>query len=741
VSLCVAVASVSLAAGLNGAGQPQASGNQAAAQDPELARLKAARDAAWAEHAADKAIEESLQAHQPPSPAASTPSGPCVPAGLEHAMKQALPTPLDLPKGVTWRQTKLLWETTKDGICAASVEYDGIQPVLNEPFGMRCLLDAQVLLNTQAVASYAFLHQPTAQAGVQSFPGLPDSMVEKRGKWTYAVLALKGTSLMVGTVLNCGFTTIMKDSVEPAKKDSGGLSFEEKQAEAYRSYIETLQSRFDFSKLSEWVRKEAPDKDPFVMAEAGRLATLIWSRLPDVHEGTGVPTATGTGVPVVAISPSAANVQAAGMRLQFACRLSQKTPQGDAPLARTPVTVTLGLPTFDDPGGLVRIDKDASIDAGAGSSTSRSTTGRTDADGRLTVTYESPVILDPRFKGGGQELTVVVSSGSAVRAAITLVPAGIRGRVVSLDPLTRKDEAVAGVPIVVYAAPGGKPVTATTNAEGLFLVPAATGGTYRLQVGRSWRNWNDPIDFIEDAVVTPASLTLVYDSLDGHYARLRVTGVEQRFLEWYKTSIVDVGLRGFNSSDQEKGFRQAVGDGSHPSVTSLGLVPQGKWPAQTNNDARVVDWFVKHGFGYIGRCGDLNDYIRREFRRAFSGDKAMQALDLADLEIRNEVPNPNDRTAVSIANMVLADDHTAPIIVPSIVFRAPRVGTVVWDSSAGEISPLVKVYGTVLDAYDSDRSSAVKTYQQFVSHYQRLWGLVKSFQLDVPGSPWWKHAP
>jgi hypothetical protein len=449
-------------------------------------------------------------------------------------------------------------------------------------------------------------------------------------------------------------------------------------------------------------------------AKLGEAEKLLqaWRR---AHPG---PATTGS-----VIAPAAIEVQAAAASVQFSTRLCRSTPQGWAAMADTPVVVSLEGFEMDSENGATAIDKHHAIDAGSGPVPSGPVTGHTDGDGRLSLTYISPIISSPGFVRGRVTLRIAAAGGVEARAAITLTPPGVRGRVVSWDPFQKKDVPAPHVPLRVKG--GTTNVTITSSAGGTFAVAAATGERFQILVGNTgakW-SWTDPVDFIEDNVTAPATLTLVYDRLAMHYAR--AAGAERRLLEWFETMSRYTGLRGFNNSWDELLYRKQVAEGTHLVTRELGLKPQGTGLKQeTNNDPRIIDWFAAHSLGYIGRCGDVSMYIMREFARRFKDDREMGALALVELSIDNGEYIP-----------VVGWNHVAPMIVPSIVFKATRRVGVLYDTATGEISPDVKVSAFVLDAYDANRGRVVKTYAGFKEHYQIVFGLVNTMKVDLPSAP------
>jgi hypothetical protein len=172
-------------------------------------------------------------------------------------------------------------------------------------------------------------------------------------------------------------------------------------------------------------------------------------------------------------------------------------------------------------------------------------------------------------------------------------------------------------------------------------------------------------------------------------------------------------------------YRKEVAEGTHPAAKALKLTPLGTGlKKETSNDARIVDWFATHNLGYIGRCGDVSEYILREFARRFADDRDMGALALLELSIDNGEYVP-----------VVGWNHVAPIVVPSIVFKSPLRIRAVYDPTTGEVSPEVTASAFVLDAYDANRGRVVKTYHGFKAHYQIVFGLVNTMTIDFRLKP------
>jgi hypothetical protein len=397
------------------------------------------------------------------------------------------------------------------------------------------------------------------------------------------------------------------------------------------------------------------------------------------------------------ITPSSANVVANGAdKITFVYTLESTVSGTSTPLSGETVGVELQYITAD-------IESGGTIDSGSGEST-WNTNGVTDSAGTVTISYTAPKITKPDFTGGSVTLAVTHAKGTA-KAAITVSPAaGITGQVVDYI-----DYPISGVPIDAYTdntcTVSG--VSATTDQNGKFILNTDPSKVYCLHIGTRWQKDDDKVDLkIKDVKPNDNLGKIVYATVEDHYVR-NADNIKT-LLDWYDSDIVKAGVRGFAWNWTEMGYRNDVHYGTHPSTVGVPRQSDGS----SMPDRRIVDWFYSHGKGRIGRCSDVNSYIFDEYKQRFGNDPKMKELTLMTIGV--------DNTAPTLLGGEKWGDHESPIIIPSVI----KISATEWRPflENHKISLPVRINADILDAYDSDRTRAVKSYDRWTSTYMRAWG-------------------
>lgn len=396
------------------------------------------------------------------------------------------------------------------------------------------------------------------------------------------------------------------------------------------------------------------------------------------------------------ITPSSADVVANGAdKITFVYTLKRTVSGTSAPVPGESVGVELQYLTGD-------LESGGTIDSGYGAST-WNTKGVTDGSGTVTIIYTTPLIKKPDFTGASVTLAVTDSNGVTAKAVIAVSPAGgITGQVV--DYL---DSPFPNVPIDAKSTDFKDSISATTDQNGKFVLNTDPGKQYNVHIGTIWQKDDDNVDVIINGVKPDANMgKIVYATIDDHYVR-NADNIKT-LLDWYDKDIVQAGVRGFVWNWTEMGYRKGVAKGTHPASTGIPKSSSG----EVNNDPRVLDWFDTNGIGKIGRCGDVSLYIIREYKKKFGNDPKMKELTLMELTVDNAAP--------TLLGGEKWGNHIAPIIIPSVIDIAAKRPLPIFDN--GKPSLPVRINGEILDAYDPDRTKAVKSYSQWTHRYMRAWG-------------------
>ncbi len=395
------------------------------------------------------------------------------------------------------------------------------------------------------------------------------------------------------------------------------------------------------------------------------------------------------------ITPSSADVVANGAdKITFVYTLESTVSGTSTPLSGETVGVELQYITAD-------IESGGTIDSGSGEST-WNTKGVTDSAGTVTIRYTAPKITKPDFTGGSVTLAVTHAKGTA-KAVITVSPVGgITGQVVDYI-----DSPSPNVPIDAISTDSVDKLSATTDQNGKFALNTDPGKEYNVHIGTTWLKDDDKVDVIIKKVKPEANLgKIVYATVDEHYVR-NADNIKT-LLDWYDKDIVQAGVRGFAWNWTEMGYRNDVHWGKHPASNGILRESDGS----VTNDATIVDWFDTHGKGKIGRCGDVGRYIIREYNKKFGNDPKMKELTLMTIGV--------DNTAPSLLGGEKWGNHESPIIIPSVIEIASKRKLPFYDN--GKPTLPVRINADILDAYDPDRTKAVKSYSRWTGTYMRAWG-------------------
>lgn len=395
------------------------------------------------------------------------------------------------------------------------------------------------------------------------------------------------------------------------------------------------------------------------------------------------------------ITPSSAYVVANGAdKITFVYTLEKTVSGTSTPLSGETVGVELQYLTGD-------IESGGIINSGFGEST-WNTKGVTDSAGTVTISYIAPLINKPDFTGASVTIAVTHAKGTA-KAVITVSPAGgITGQVVNYI-----DTPFPNAQIDAKSTDFKHTASATTDQNGKFVLNTDPAKRYNVHIGTTWQKDDDNVDVIIKDVKPDANIgKIVYATVDEHYVR-NADNIKT-LLDWYDKDIVQAGVRGFVWNWTEMGYRKGVAKGTHPASNGITKSTSG----EVNNDPRVVDWFDSHGKGKIGRCGDVSLYIIREYKKKFGNDPKMKELTLMELTVDNAAP--------TLLGGEQWGNHIAPIIIPSVVDIAAKRPLPFFDN--GKPSLPVRINGVILDAYDPDRTKAVKSYSQWTHRYMRAWG-------------------
>lgn len=396
----------------------------------------------------------------------------------------------------------------------------------------------------------------------------------------------------------------------------------------------------------------------------------------------------------ISITPSSADVTPNGAdKITFVYALEQTVSGKSTPLSGETVGVELQYSTSD-------IESGGTIDSGYGEST-WNTKGVTDSAGTVTIRYTSPLINKADFTGGSVTLAVTHAKGGTAKAKITVSPArGITGQVVDYI-----DSPIQNVPVEARSTDPKYYVSATTDKNGKFILNTVTNIVYSVHIGTPWQKDDDNVDVIIKDVKSNTNMgKIVYATVDGHYVR-NADNIKI-LLDWYDKDIVKAGVRGFVWNWTEMGYRNDVHWGKHPA--SNGITKQSD--GSVMNDRRIVDWFDSHGKGKIGRCGDVSRYIIDEYKKKFGNDPKMKELTLKTLGVDNTALIGGQKWG----------GHEAPIIIPSVIEIASKRYLPFYDN--GKPTLPVRINGDILDAYDPDRTKAVKSYATWTYRYMRAWG-------------------
>ena len=315
------------------------------------------------------------------------------------------------------------------------------------------------------------------------------------------------------------------------------------------------------------------------------------------------------------------------------------------------------------------------MSGGGGAELSLDTVGITDSTGTVKFKYIAPLIKNMAFLAGDVRIMVGHPGGNTY-AKITVIPPApvITGRV-----LDYRGTPIRDLPVQARSNKSGKTLSAATDKDGRFAIPISENAAHSVQIGNKWTGSNDRLFVLRKGVMPNDSLgDVIYATVEEHY--LRNAANMKKLEAWYNANIVQAGVRGLSTSDLWELSRRAY--------TII-------WERQ--NSASIVDRFHAAGYGRVGRCGDISLYIIREFRKYFSNNPEMNELSLMEFSVEDAVSN-----------------HVAPIVIPSVIEFTERRAFFDY----GSLTDPVKRHAIILDAYDQDRKSATKSYDQWVQKYK-----------------------